>query len=258
MALAVTLDIAGDAIIYEKDSVWNVVFITDKVHKLKVYKIGSTEPDIELADANQSLAMYLNPVGPVSLTRGRGRGFASILNLNDSDLHGLDANGRSNLNIKPNPSNGRQYVHLRVPVGTLGGEDMVPDYWIAENPDGAVIAHGHEVAKIARLTFQLNDGGKIAIHLKDENGPVLKSWGENKAGDIHLLFDNDCHSSGDRDDFLNYYDWVTDKSVFPPGSRQFIAGKLHNLFTKGAPLETKMMGRDGNCDPVVVDPPPGP
>ena len=258
MTLAVTLDIAGDAIIYEKDSVWNVVFITDEDHTIKVYSNGSTKPDIELADMNRPLAMYLNPVRPVSLNRGRGKGFASILNLNDSDLHGLDANGRSNLNIKPNPSNGRQYVHVRVPVGTLGGEAMVPDYWIAEHPNGSANAHGHEVAKIARLTFQLNDGGKIAIHLKDENGPVLKSWVESKAGDIHLLFDNDCHSSGNRSDFLNYYDWVTDKSVFPLGNKRFIAGKLHSSFTKGTSLEPKMMGRDGNCDPVVVDPPPGP
>ncbi len=149
-------------------------------------------------------------------------------------------------------------MHLKVPIGTLGGEDMVPDYWIAEYPNGAAAAHGHEVAKIARLTFQLNDGGKVAILFGDENGPEMTSWSESKAGDIHLLFDNDCHLPGDRSDFLNYYDWVTDKSVFPPGSRRYTAGKLHNTFAKGAPLEAKMMGRDGNCDPVVIDPPPGP
>lgn len=258
MAIAVTLDIAGDAIIYEKDAVWNVVFITDKDHTVKVYSNGSTKPDAELADLNRPLAMYMRPVSPVMLTRGRGRGFASILNFNDTDLHRLDAHGRSNLNVKPNPSDGRQYVHLKVPIGTLGGEDMVPDYWIAEYPNGAAAAHGHEVAKIARLTFQLNDGGKVAILFGDENGPEMTSWSESKAGDIHLLFDNDCHLPGDRSDFLNYYDWVTDKSVIPPGSRRYTAGKLHNTFAKGAPLEAKMMGRDGNCDPVVIDPPPGP
>ncbi len=258
MTLAVTLDIAGDAIIYEKDLVWNIVFITDADHTIKVYRNGSTIPAIELADRTRPLTMYLKPVNPATMARGRGKGFASILNLNDSDLHGLDAKGQSNLNAKPNSSNGRHYVHLRVPVGTLGGEDMVPDYWIAEYPDGAATAHGHEVAKVARLTFQLNDGGKVAILAKDENGPELISWGESTSGDIHLLFDNDCHLPGNRSDFLNYYDWVTDKSVFPPGSRQFTAGKLHSSFAKGAPLESKMMGRDGNCDPVVVDPPPGP
>ena len=58
------------------------------------------------------------------------------------------------------------------------------------------------MAKIARLTFQLNDGGKVAILFGDENGPEMTSWSESKAGDIHLLFDNDCHLPGVKDKCL--------------------------------------------------------
>ncbi len=258
MTIAVTIDIGGDAIIYEKNRVWNIVFITDKDHMVKVYNNGPTKPDIELADANRPTKLYFKPTGAATMTRSHGRGYDSILNLNDSDLHGSDAMGKSNLNEMPTPAGGRQYVHLEIPIGVLGGESPAPDYWIAEYPGGVPAAHGHAVAKLARLTFSLNDGGRVAIHEKDENGREVMSWAASKAGDIHLLFDNDCHLPGNRNDFLNYYDWVTDKSGFPPGTRKFIAGKLHSKFAKGAPLDEKMMGRDGNCDPVVIDPPPGP
>lgn len=234
MTMKVTMSIRGDAMIYQRDDMWNVTFITDECHKLNLSADGAAANSLRVAGITRYLTV--KPENPTSTKRDTGTDFDKIMNLNSPQLHGLDASGKSNLFTRQNSGPGRELVHMTVPIGVVSGETLV-DYWYADYPGGQHIPFEKKVARVIKIKFELKEGSGLSIELKDDQGS--QTFDYKYAEKLELDFDNDCHETGMENDFLHYYDWVCDKRSTPVKQIQFIAGKQTQ--TESATL---------NCDPV--------
>lgn len=235
MTMKVTISIRGDAMIYERNDAWNVTFITDECHKLNFSADGAAANSLRVEGMTRFIAV--KPKAPVSTNRGVGVDFDKIMNLNHPSLHGVDANGKSNLLTMANSGPGRELVHMTVPIGTASGETLV-DYWYAEHPDGQRKPFDHKVARVIKIAFELNEDAGLAIEVQDKSDSQTFEYGYAKR--LELEFDNDCQGTSIENDFLHYYDWVRDKRSTPAKQIQFVAGKQ-------TPLETATL----NCDPIA-------
>lgn len=236
MTMKVTMSIKGDAMIYERNDVWNVAFITDDCHKLNFSADGAAPSSLRVAGVTRYLTV--KPENPTSDIREPGTNFDKILNMNSDKLHGL-TDGKSNLVTEQNSPPGRELVHMTVPVGVVSSENFV-DYWYAEYPGGQQHDFDHKVARIIKIDFELAENSGLSIELKDEHGSQTFNYAPKE--NLDLEFDNDCQAVSTEDDFLHYYDWVYDKRDTPAKKIRFIAGKKS---TSSAPESVT-----GNCDPV--------
>lgn len=244
MSMKVTIRIKGDAMIYEESDAWHITYITDDCHKLKFSADGA------LVDTLRSPGVVryvtIDPANPVAKSRVWGATADNILNLNHHQLHGLD-NGQSNLFTVAKSPAGRELVHMTIPFGEVTSENFV-SYWCKEYPDGKKEDVDHKVARVIKISFELDEGPGLSLTVKDESGAKTYSYPHKKT--LDLEFDNDCNAAGTEDDFLHYYDWVTDKRSTAAKQIRFIAGKI---FPGGAVPESSTF----NCDPTSMRPSPG-
>jgi hypothetical protein len=133
---------------------------------------------------------------------------------------------------------------MMIPAGILDREKLTDmNYYVEEVVADAVRRPlRRKVAASVRITMKLNSGGASMV-VMDGEGTTAFPFPFADRTTLNLTFDNDCgEECKTLNDFSLYYDWLKDTD-YP--NRRFTAGK-----------DTQLKGRQGNCDPVVVEPPP--
>lgn len=243
MPMNVTIRIKGDAVIYDKNDLWNIVFITDKDHLAYLKVNNGRRTQLRVEDVNRHITLL--PYKPLDQTRTCDPQY--ILNLND--LHGTTSGGNSKITLWHKKKKGRELIHLLCPIGSLSaGTEFAAGYWYYELNRKAETSNeiSHKVARDVKLTFTLDD--RLGVITSDQNGSKYEELPYTN-GNVDMEFDNDCQTAGTLTDFLHYYDWVHEKN----SERRFVAGKIE--FKKGKDGD-RVKGRMSNCDPLLVRPKP--
>lgn len=247
MATLINILLTGNVAVYDDGANWNLVFITDNDHQFVISDLDGNHPDRTIRTGKDRV---------LNLTAGKvadGRSYSSnaknyALNMSAPYLHDVDpVTGRSNLHRTHSPGHGRELIRVTVPYGTIdcpagSGPDCAPDYWIMGNGKSHTV--GHPIAKVLTLSFQDESGKQLELTAVAPTEPAVDPW-KYSTGVLNLRFNNDCRGHGNVDDFMHYYDCVFDKR---DKRIMFTAGKLG-----GGVFATQ-----GDCDPAMIDPPPGP
>jgi hypothetical protein len=249
MSMTVNITFSGDVIVYFKDAVWNFIMITDKDHvaqmsysSLQPFPNGLRTPGQKFRKLSLN-SKFLSATNSVS----EGPQYNNILNMSASYLHGVDASGKSNISVGQASGQQREIIHLTFETGQIDGDSLLNDYWIEDLSTGKVANVGKATAQQVKLTFTIDKGRDAVLTLDDDgSSSTLQSWIYDPAG-LQLTFDNGCHATGNRADFLHFYDWVYDIR----DGQMFLAGKPGT----GAMAVESLQG---NCDPMMIDPPPLP
>lgn len=231
--------ISGDAICYLKDNFWNIVFISDENHRVVFLHDAKVPQLLALRKAGKDRFITFFTDDPTLPAPTKGTDFSKILNM-AADIHG---NGK--LKVKRTFEPGREIISMMIPTGVLDVNTLTDEeYYIEQiSPVHNKKQHlGRRVASSIKLELTLNGGRGLSMLIQDSEGALTLSfpYGE----DLNLTFTNYCGGGGSTfNDFILYYDWLKD---IGNENKKFIAGQIINIFIP-----------DGNCDPVVVDPPPG-
>ena len=248
MATLINISLSGNVAIYDDGANWNLVFITDNDHQFVISDADGNHPDRTIRNGKDRV---------LKLTAGQvsdpSRSYAAnaknyALNMSAPYLHDVDpVSGRSNLIRTHSPGQGRELILVTVPYGTIDcpafpGADFAPDYWIMGS--GKSYTVGHPIAKVLTLSFLDDSGTQLELTTGDPTEPAIDPW-KYSTGVLNLKFNNDCQGQGNVDDFMHYYDCVYDKR---DKRIMFTAGKLGG----------GVLSSQGDCDPSMIEPPPGP
>ena len=246
--MIVNINVKGSCILYLENNIWNVVFITDDCHDVrfkdpidtKERPLGKSDRQRQIEFVSSGSAASSNPIG-----------FSDFFNLADYHNNGL--------RINPKPDCGRQYIEMKIPYGTLvAGSRRHKEYLIWEIGTGQPIRTGKYPA--TRFTIRFDSASDVEMILDDMYGIEKRTY-RNNMPVLDLDFDNFCDISQGYNDFIHVYDWIEDAR---DSSKRFLAGTEDAKFEDpgGCPPELssvrKTMGVDGDCDPIVIEPPPGP
>lgn len=231
--------INGDAICYLKDNFWNIVFISDENHRVVFLHDAKVPQLLALRKVGKDRFITLFADDPTLPAPTRGADFSKILNM-AADIHG---NGKLKIGRSYEP--GREIISMMIPTGVLDANTLTDEeYYIEQiSPVHNKKQHlGRQAASSIKLEMTLNSGRGLSMLIQDSEGASTLSFpfGE----DLNLTFNNHCSGGCSTfNDFILYYDWLKDADDV---NRKFVAGQSINTFS---PLH-------GNCDPVVVEPPP--
>jgi len=248
MATQIKIQLTGSIVVYDDGTNWNLIFITDKDHQFIISDLNGNHRDQTIRTGKDRLLKLT--AGQVNNSNRSYTANAKSYGLNMSApyLHGIDpVNGKSNLHRTHSPGHGRELIRVTVPYGTFDcptypGPDCAPDYWITDIKGNSQPV-GHPIAKVLTLSFEDNSGRQLELMSDDPSEPAVDPW-DYRSGVLNLRFSNDCQGLGNVDDFIHYYDCVFDHR----DKRMYTAGKLG-----GGTLSSQ-----GDCDPAMIDPPPGP
>lgn len=261
MSMTVEIRISGLAIFYQIGNVWQIVFICDATHPVN-FKHGSAADWTTLAkpDENRDISVYADK----QIENGfKGDNYEQILNM-AKDMHG---NGK----LKVRRSGERRLVFLSIPSAKIDCQTPTNDRYYIIEPDGK-FRYINSVAKTVKASIQMEKGNGLTMIIKDNDGtsllasvPFNEKYTDKQPYPIE--FYNDCEGeSSESNDFLIYYEWVKDKDN---ENKKFTAGRVNgnlkdildaaekngetvNIFDEKVILSPE----NGNCDPVVIDPPP--
>jgi hypothetical protein len=140
-------------------------------------------------------------------------------------------------------------VDMIIPHAMLYSEkDSGIEYEIKMNGSTAKPTPLGKVAEIVGAKIILNKNEKLLITGKDSAFPELPEFPEDDNAIYTLYFNNDCGTDcDDTDDFGLYYDLIYDAK---DPKLEFRAGRKGTVGKKRAVP-------DGNCDPIMIKPPPG-
>lgn len=260
--MIVKVRVKGQAILYRKHDTWNVVFITDHCHHLAFSDPGHSE---EILAKQKFTRTILFSAADVDVSEPPTTGVVNeFLNLSLPIMHGIHGPGLSSLTEKPNPQGGRQYVQIKIPFGVLSvtkRNDV--ECFIERHGSGMPKSLGRPVASEFAITFDVSDPAGLTMTIFDDEIGADKRLYPTTADPLELIFNNDCDQEPMVNDFTNIYDWLYD--ISPPDGihpKQFVAGKLKTLSLADSNIDEsgnfRVRGRTGDCDPVIIDPPPGP
>ncbi|HSK74609.1 MAG TPA: hypothetical protein VK892_23115 [Pyrinomonadaceae bacterium] len=271
MVMKINIRIKGLAVCYRQGNYWQVVFICDDWHKVKfTHKKNSqilvNEKELRREGEATRTAIFSfynveNAPSPSDPSGLFGDDFHEILNLTDERLHGKHPNGKAKIKRKKDP--GTELIFLTIPHIALCsfGQTDFPYYARLDTDNSQPFEIGYVSDKVG-AEIKLKPG---AI----QGGSMLFDDGRDNASfpyfedDVHtLIFDNDCGTSckpGDND-FRMFYKWLKDNTN---EGKRFLAGKFTSLSEEkdraefdAAIIEELKSPLQGNCDPVVVEPPP--
>ena len=227
--MIVTVRVKGQAIVYRKHDIWNVVFITDYCHHLAFS--DPSHSDEVLAKQKFARTLLFSASG-VDVSKPATTDVVNeFLNLSLPIMHGVHGPGISNLTEKPNPQDGRQYVHMKIPFGVLSVTNRnIGECFIERQGSGLPKSLGRPVASEFAITFDVSDPAGLTLTIYDDEIGAEKRLYPTTAGPLELIFNNDCDQEPMVNDFTNIYDWLYD--ISPPDGiypKQFVAGKLRRL-----------------------------
>jgi hypothetical protein len=260
MAMNIEIRVSGLAAFYKNavGDTWNVVFICDLVHPLKFKNGASAATELHMDGKDRFISISASKtIVPASI---EGINFNKILNMAHPKMH---APGK----LKVQRSGLTDIITMIIPDATLGEYlDTDPINYYTINRDNGKFENKGKVTKTAKLTIQLDTGSKgFTMSVQDRNGTSELVRVPFVDGTTHLLeFDNDCGlGCKTENDFDLYYHWLKD----PLGTR-FWAGKITGALAEAeerksldnmslSDIRQLLSSDNGNCDPVVVEPPPG-
>lgn len=245
MAITIKIYVSGLAAIYREGNAQKNIFLTEPQIEENMHKLdfrwkedgGDFSEPKALAGKDAITLEYSDPIAPDNI---KGKDFKKIFNLNSVYAH------RNNL-LRKNSGTWRQ-TEMIVPQSKLSLENETPkEYGIRESTDPPDAAYPiGKVAKEVRFDIEIKTGG-LVMKVSGEEDLKLNQDG----AAYTLIFDNECHSctTADGDDFKFYYELVQDE-VTP--DLKFTAGKIQE-----DAFGFMLLVPDGNCDPIVIEPPPG-
>lgn len=258
--MTIELKISGLAIFYRTGSFWQVVFICDSTHPANFRHGGSLRwTPLHKLGKDRVISIYAdNPIAP--RVPPQGVDFTSILNMAEPRMHG---NGR----LKVRRTTTKDIISMLIPAAELDSDTLTDkDYYILDQSNGSLTDIG-PVAKTVKATVRLNAGAGFTMLVTDGDGTsnlVTVPFADRTT--YVLEINNDCGDfCKNENDFLFYYEWLNDDT-----GRKFLAGKitralsqkLENFFkteerATALTQRSMLMPENGNCDPTVVEPPPG-
>lgn len=275
MAMKMVVFIRGLALCYIKDNFWNIVFVCDDVHPLKFTRLGSGTPPATLHENGKNQIINFNIGRTPETAPGKGRDFGSIFNMAADYAHGrkqlvetASAGGRTNAAV------------MQIPNADLDSYMLTDrDYFVQlyESSGSQVVGDPVEVigrvSHIVTAIFDVTDAVEISVKDKESNAEIQHfSFPYADGTTVFLDFDNDCYDKCQWNDFVDLYEWVSDKT-----GKKFVAGQIksqlingtrqvfsfkedqHKESEKNVGIQGFMFNAlQGNCDPVKIDPPPDP
>ncbi|MGB5015563.1 MAG: hypothetical protein WBO68_16190 [Pyrinomonadaceae bacterium] len=271
MAMNVKIDVEGSVILYLKNDVWNLIFVTETCHNLKFTDPTMANPPEPLAKTNYPITIDFTASGTVQRAEWGIDELPYFMNMNDARLHGRGFTGQGFLVVDPKSHNNCQWVHVKVPFGVVKhSQTTTTDYYYRGYNDLGARDWIDPVTKGFTIEFDVKDGETLTMTSSDPLEAKPREYTANVPS-LTLKFDNDCKNRIGYNDFVHFYDWVFDtRSPSRDEPIMFVAGKKSYLkvFEKDASDEKikdfylqvnkALMSPDGNCDPVVIEPPPGP
>lgn len=274
--MTVNILIGGLAVCYNKDNFWNVVFICDKDHPVN-FKQDGTGDDPERLHQDKMDADISFDLGGSSISAPqKGGNFGSIFNMAADYAHKKNNLRLSQISRKTNA------LAMRVPSAELGTHLLTDrDYWVQDIGEGTTVGNPVEligrVAHILVAKLEIDRKMTMSVKYKANEGaaaplaapippPFEKTFEFVDNKEITLVFDNDCQGCI-RNDFVDLYDWV--KHVDKGKEKKFVAGKVKDELLNGqrrvhpnkseetSSAKKILSALHGNCDPVVIEPPPG-
>lgn len=267
MPTRIEIYVGGLAACYysEDEGVWNVVFVCDDLHPLKLsYPTASGTSYAYLREDNRDLEIRIDG-GPFTHNdRPRGREFSWIFNMAAPYAHGqeeLVIERRKDIT---------DLVAMKVPAATLDTWELTPNNYFVQELVGYPGPPVEIISRVAHvMVLDLETAKDLILRVVDPKDPTFeKRFTFGASSDpIVLQFDNNCHQGCDHNDFLDLYEFVVD--YIPPGTsdprteRQFAAGQISSprsgILRASSGSRAGVLNKSpqyGNCDPVVIDPPP--
>lgn len=254
----IEIKIKGSVICYLKNDGWHFVFVTDKTHLAKLSVNDETPFSLRKAGVDRKITLDFR--GKAEPPAKEGNTFGDILNIAGAEMHGDRANGKGEMNARRRETQNTEIVQMLIPAGELARDDWTKEeYYVKEiGVDLQRCPIGRKIAASVKLEIK-TDAPSIALIIDGEEQSIPPSSGNPNL--IKLEFDNFCgeikDDTDENNDFQLYYDWLEDAR---DKGRRFVAGKIPRTGgiwdTESTAEKVKMIGRQGNCDPISVDPPP--
>jgi hypothetical protein len=253
MATTIEIYIRGLAFFYYEEAakLWKVIFLCEKVnteHQL-LFSIGSSTSKKPLFRAKKIEFTVTNEEPHAS---HRGSNFDIIFNIVK------DAHKDNGVVFKQLASAHLNIIEMSIPAAQVFTKKLTNRKYLLAKKKGNVIHPPKELRKVADtvgVRIKLKDNGSLI--LKIDGNPEPLGFNFSQPGATYTLtFDNNCDAvphippCGSPFDSLLYYELVEDaveKDLQYIATRASIARKSKLL----------RFSPEGNCDPVVSDPPPG-
>ena len=245
MSIKIQIHFTGLALCYVADDRWKIDFLCDDHHRL--FLRNSLEPGIETSMAG-SQTMDIDVVNPVTSGARKGANFKNIFNI-VADAHpgGVDF-------ATPTPP--RHKVSMSIQHATLDTHTFTTRRYGIKRTDRPADPFKplRRVARIVSAEIELQNGGEFIFKVDGVRQVIPVQ------NNSILSFDNDCRPLTDPicrsdNDSQMFYELIKGREN-PPVRFMFtrisetiniLGGKKNRLF---------LSHPDGNCDPVVSDPPP--
>lgn len=265
MPMNVEILIKGLAACYREGNFWKVVFICDGIHPVNflVNGVSHAQSPIQRDFNDRNISFMGVPDSPLST----GPAFNSIFNMAANTY----AHGRGKLKLARNGNT--KVISMLIPSASLDTYCLTQrKYFVQEDRRGAPVQIIDRVAGVISAKFEVTATSGLTMIIKEKGVndiPILFPFVDGTP--LTLTFDNDCGEFCHENDFYLYYDLVKDKS-----KKKLMAGQVLNShmirFSSTAKIGNLVTdttipifddGSDpspdlGNCDPVVIEPPPTP
>jgi hypothetical protein len=232
MTMRVEVTITGLAMGFTANDAWSVYLVCDADHMALYSAQGSNPVPLHQQGIDRDLLFVSK--GLISKDPIPGPGFDQIFNLAADYAHGPG-------NLKLVRSGNSDLVTARIPSATIETVTLTDrNYYIQDVSSyvGAPPKIIPQVAMVIKGTFEVSDD--LDVSIVDNSGSQLLStfrYVDNTT--INIELNNDCQVEPQRNDSLDLYDFVQD-----PRGYKFATGQVRNSPSHG------------DCDPVIVYPPP--
>jgi hypothetical protein len=236
MATKVNIHITGLAVCYRSGNAWKVDFLCDDNHQLLFSNTESPDPARSLSDKRIIEVEFSNSIHH-TMGALKGNDFSKVFNIvADAHTGGV---------VLTNPTLPRRRVSLIIRHAKLHTKKETDRIYGVKRADiDDTFRPLRKVAQIINIEIKIPQGENFIFKIDgaQENIPIQD--------DCILTFDNDCRplTSDDcrsEDDSQLYYELIEDSEN---DTVKYIFTRIDELFRSHP---------DGNCDPIVSEPPPG-
>lgn len=233
MTMRVDVNVRGLAMAFAQNDAWSVYLLCDADHMAYYSTDGSAPVALHKDGIDRELVFESKDL--VSKPPVPGPGYDQIFNMAADYAHGpgnltLVRTGKSDL------------VSARVPSVTVEALEVTPrNYYLQDVSEyiGAPPKIIPPVAVVIRGSFEVSNELNVSI-LDSSGSELLSSFAYAEGATVSIELNNDCQVEQMRNDSLDLYDFVQDKRGI-----KYATGQVRNS------------PQTGDCDPVIIDPPPG-
>ena len=262
MPMTVEILIKGLAVCFREGNFWRVVFICDGLHPVNF--LHNEAPHAQSPLQRNFTDRDISFEGASVSSPSPGPAFNNIFNMAADYAHKPG-------NLKLLRTGMTKFISMLIPSASLDTKCLTKrKYFVQEDRYGAPVLIIDRVARIISAKFEVPGPAGLTMIIKEAGVPDIRvPFPFQNGTTLTLTFDNDCGILCHENDFYLYYDLVKDK-----GWKKYVAGEIINSdllhFTDTAKIENLVtdttipicnLARSadlGNCDPVMIEPPPDP